>query len=79
MKSRNSTKICITTGMFSLLFSYFHLKVIKRQKQILIGVGSGLGARNGGAATEEGFTKGHPLKIGENVQNYKTETELLIP
>lgn len=34
MKSRNSTKICITTGMFSLLFSYFHLKVIKRQKQI---------------------------------------------
>lgn len=53
--------------------------MIKRQKQILIGVGSGLGARDGGAATEEGFTKGHPLKIGENVQNYKTETELLIP
>lgn len=40
MKSINSTKICITAGMFSLLFSHFHLKVIKRQKQILIRVGS---------------------------------------
>lgn len=63
--------------MFSTPFSHLHLKVIKRQKYVLIGVGSDLGARDRDTATEEGLKKRPSSKIIDSVQNWKLQTALL--